>query len=876
MQRFRHPGAPGRASRRDPITAVLVLAVVGLLTIGGTGSTPSGDAAPPPAGRYAHGAAGTARNGFGGEVAPSPTIESWPGTGAGGNGGAFAFIGAQYGSLWSIPPSANNSMGIGYCVMEDVGGEGTVALQPDPAIWDAGELARAAALMASFGGDRVAPYGIDASGAYDVASGEWQQPSLSGGGEYTRRRQVAVGFGVKMMVEDVSPSGVIAGRKLARDTAIINGSGGEFSALRNGYEMAQRMAAVADVQHAVGGVRLEMVWATPDGAAPTVAGTYRLDVRASDSTGKPVGLVPVVQLSEIGIDSNRSVGAVATVNRTGDSADDIARWNAADSTGWPTFDMAGSMAADARFALAANPQGADVTDTAGVARFDVAIPGPDWELAFHTQAPTADADLYSGTGVQGQITWSGPPQSASVHRVVAAPVVGRFVVRKTLDAIDVQGTRDMSGFEFAVQSGGSTIATVTTLTDGRTPPIGAIAGNYRVVETARPEWAAGLLDGGALDVRFDPTGAAPPNTIGAEFVYTNVVPKPSITTRASDAADGDKFLHLQVPGTGTRPDTTTGTRPVAIVDTVSYRGLVPGTAYIARGELVVRDDVCEVPCPTATGETAFVPHSPDGSVEVRLELSDVLADATTRGAVAVVFERIVVAAGGRVVAEHTDPDDLDQTVYFPALTSNLQLADGARSPGPIVDVVHYAGLASGETYRMEMTLHERLADGTCVPTEVRASVEFEPTQASGTVQVRGAELPGPGVFVAFEHLLIGNVLVATHDDCDDVAQTLRFVPPSTTTTTTSTTTVSEPPTSPTTAPPPAATTSTATTASIATTTASTTTILPAPIIAPPRPTSLPRTGSNGARDVGAVAIAMSMIGAGLLVVARRRSGVRES
>ena len=280
---------------------MLALAVLALLSVGGTGSTPSSDAAPPPAGRFAHGAAGTARNGFGGEVAPSPTMESWPGTGAGGNGGPFAFIGAQYGSLWSIPSSANNSMGVGYCVMEDVAGEGTVALQPDPAAWDAGEMARAAALMATFGGDRVVPYGIDASGAYDVSSGEWQQPSLFGGGEYTRRRQVAVGFGVKMFVDDVSPSGVIAGRKLARDTSIVNGSGGEFSALRNGYQMAQRMAAVADLQHAVGGVRLEMVWGTPDGAAPTVAGTYRLDVRATDSTGKPVGFVPVVQLSDIGI-----------------------------------------------------------------------------------------------------------------------------------------------------------------------------------------------------------------------------------------------------------------------------------------------------------------------------------------------------------------------------------------------------------------------------------------------------------------------------------------------------------------------------------------------------------------------------------------------
>ncbi len=247
------------------------------------------------------------------------------------------------------------------------------------------------------------------------------------------------------------------------------------------------------------------------------------------------------------------------VDRTGDTVDDLARWNAARLTGWPTLDMAGSMAADARFALAANPLGADVTDAAGIARFDVAIPGPDWELAFHTQAPTADVGLYSGTGVQGQITWSGPPQSASVHQAVAAPVVGRFVVRKALDASDVQGARDMSGFVFAVQSGGSTIATVTTLADGRTPPIDAIAGDYRIVEVGRPDWATGLLDGGPIDVRFDPTGAAPPDTVEAEFVYTNIVPTPSITTRASDAADGDKFIRAQDRGARRRSSTLPAT-----------------------------------------------------------------------------------------------------------------------------------------------------------------------------------------------------------------------------------------------------------------------------------------------------------------------------
>ena len=593
-----------RTAGIDGVTILLALAVVVLLTIGGSGRTPASDAAPPPTGRFAHGAAGTARNGFGGSVAPSPTIESWPGTGAGRNGGPFAFIGAQYGSLWSIPPGTNNSMGVGYCVMEDVGGEGTVALQPDPALWDAGEMAHAAALMTTFGGDRVVPYGIDASGGYDVVTGEWQQPSLLGGGEYTRRRQVAVNFGVKMFLEDVSPSGVAAGRKLAPDTAIVNGSGGEFAALRNGYAMAQRMVTVAERQHAVGGVTLRMTWATPDGAAPRAAGSYPLEVRATDSTGKPVGFVPVVQLSEIGIDTNRSVGAVAIVNGSRDTADDAARWQAAEQTGWPTLDMGGRLTMDPRFSVGWNPQAADVTDEAGIARFDVSIAGPEWELAFHTQAPTANVDLYAGSGVQGQVIWSGSPQSASVHQAMTPPTVepdGEFVVRKVLDASDIQGDRDMSGFVFEVRASGDAADTsvstasnsrATTGADGRTPPITAPAGDYTIVEVARPPWATGLTDGGPVGFRFDPLAQPGP----LEITYRNLVPSAAIATTARDAADGDKYLAISDDGPG------------AIIDTITYSGLVPGTRYVAHGTLMATnarcDEWCRTPFVTAEGVRA--------------------------------------------------------------------------------------------------------------------------------------------------------------------------------------------------------------------------------------------------------------------------------
>ena len=815
-----------RSEHVDAVGAVICVAVAALLLIAGNGRAPVIDAAPPPLGRSDHGAAGTARNGFGGSIAPSPTMRSWPGTGAGGNGGPFAFIGAHYGALWQVPTSANNSSGVGYCVMEDVGGEGTVSLHPDPPMWDAAEMARAAALMSMFGGDRVVPYGVDASGAYDIASGEWQQPMLYGGGEYTRRRHVAVNFGVKMFLEDASPTGAVAGLKLARDTAVVDGAGGDFSALRNGYTMAQRLAGVAEAQHAVGGVQLRFVWATPDGAAPTTPGTHPLEVQAFDATGKPVGFVPIVVLSEIGIDGARTVGAVATVDRSGDTPDDTARWTAAAALGWPTMDMAGSMAADDRFELAANPAGADVTDASGVARFDIAIAGDDWQLAVYTQAPTGDVSLYAGTGIQGQVTWTGPPQSATAQVIVTPPppppppsttspppppptttsppppppptttlptpsvppTVGTFGVRKVLDDADVQGDRDMSGFEFEVTgAGGTPVGRVVTAADGRTPLLEAAAGTYTITEVGRPSWAAELEDGRPVTFTHDPDGT--PDI--REIVYINEVPTPSITTTARDRRDGDRVIEL-------------GAGFATIVDTVSHTGLVPGTEYVISGELMVRPggrsaSAAEAPASETiaasstadatvasstvaltamipsgvAGSTTFVPSQPDGDVDVEFRVP---ADSPLAGHDVVVYQQLAIASSGRIVAVHADPDSVEQTVRFADIT-----------PPPTATTVP-ATTAPSPTLPAS-TVPTTTVPATTVPTS---------TESSGPPTTVAAASPG-----------------------------------------------TEPPTSPTTS-----------------------TAAAAPPTTPPAP-PLARTGSNAADRKALVGIVLLLLGAGLLIAARR-------
>jgi hypothetical protein len=514
--------------------------------------------------------------------------------------------------------------------------------------------------------------------------------------------------------------------------------------------------------------------------------------------------------------------------------------------------MGWKLTTDGRFAIGADRLTADVADAAGIARFVVDIAGPSWELAFHSQAPTAEVHLYAGTGIQGQITWGGVPQSASVHQRVEAP--GRLAIRKVLDTPDVQGARDMSGFAFdVVAADGTARGRHVTLADGRTPPIEVPPGDHRIVEVDRPSWATGLGDGGPVTVRIEP--AAGPDAV-QEVTYTNTVGPATLTTFASDAADGDKYLAAGAP---------------AVLDRLTYTGLVPGTPYVAHGELVGVEGAC-AGCPPviARAETAFVPDTADGVVEMVFELP---AEESLRGATVVALQRIAVAASGRVIAEHVDPTDPDQMVHFPTITTNLRRAGGEQAPegwaarevaagDAIVDLVEWSGLAVGETYQVEMSLQRRRADGTCEPTGATTSVGLVPEAHAGSIAVPGLMVPGPGVFVAFQHVIAGDRVIAAHTDCDDEAQTLWVAevtqqPPTTTPSTTAPTTTPAAPT-PTTSTPP-------------------TTIAPPAVAAPPPPPAspppgvsrpLPRTGGDGTLDGLALGGGLLLCGTGLALLAR--------
>ena len=119
-----------------------------------------------------------------------------------------------------------------------------------------------------------------------------------------------------------------------------------------------------------------------------------------------------------------------------------------------------------------------------------------------------------------------------------------------------------------------------------------------------------------------------------------------IGTTLVDASDGD---HVIASG------------KVKLVDTVEYKGLVPGETYTAHGTLIVKstgmplEDADGKPV-TATAE--FTPDKADGTMDVTFEFD---ATKIEEGVELVAFEECL-DVNGNVIAVHQDIDDDGQTV----------------------------------------------------------------------------------------------------------------------------------------------------------------------------------------------------------------------
>lgn len=223
-----------------------------------------------------------------------------------------------------------------------------------------------------------------------------------------------------------------------------------------------------------------------------------------------------------------------------------------------------------------------------------------------------------------------------------------------------------------------------------------------------------------------------------------VIP-PEIKTSAADGADGDKEV--------------TADGKAAIVDTVKYAGLVPGTEYELQGTLMDAEtggalkgaDGKEI-----TASAKFTPQTQDGTQDVTFTFDA----GALGGSKTVVFEKLFV--DGTLIGSHEDPTDKDQTVEIsPSLKTTAATIQGSKVVKPedevaIVDTVHLKGLRPGQSYTLTASINKK-ADGTQLTlTDVKDAstlagngIQKDPdTDASGTDLSKAlVDVTGTGSFV---------------------------------------------------------------------------------------------------------------------------------
>ena len=247
-----------------------------------------------------------------------------------------------------------------------------------------------------------------------------------------------------------------------------------------------------------------------------------------------------------------------------------------------------------------------------------------------------------------------------------------------------------------------------------------------------------------------------------------------IKTTAKDAKSGTSMFYAE--------------KSAKIVDTVSYRNLVPGKKYKVVGTAVDKSNGAPVIANgnNVTAEAEFVAKEATGKVDVVFTFDASLL----AGRTIVMFENVYYE--NNLIATHADITDEAQTLFVPKIGTTA--IDGERkdhnstadSSVTIVDSVAYQNLVQGQTYRVTGKLMDKATGKALVidGKEVTAVTEFTAAGTEGVVDVtfrfNGKGMTGKQL-VVFEQLDVvtadGACAIASHNDINDAAQTITMIAP---------------------------------------------------------------------------------------------------
>lgn len=220
---------------------------------------------------------------------------------------------------------------------------------------------------------------------------------------------------------------------------------------------------------------------------------------------------------------------------------------------------------------------------------------------------------------------------------------------------------------------------------------------------------------------------------------------------------------------------------VTLIDTVTYKNLVPGLEYTVVGTLMDKEtgEPLEIEGKKVTSEAVFTPEKSEGTTEVTF----IFDGTSVKGKTLVVFESLLFEE--KEIAVHADISDEGQTVYFPEIgttakdTETNSHVSRADEEVTIVDTVAYKNLIPGKEYKVSGVLMDKETGKELLVNEEKVTAEtvFTPEKSEGSVELTfvfdGSALKGKTI-VAFESVTYKDKEVAAHTDIEDKEQSIYF------------------------------------------------------------------------------------------------------
>ena len=290
-----------------------------------------------------------------------------------------------------------------------------------------------------------------------------------------------------------------------------------------------------------------------------------------------------------------------------------------------------------------------------------------------------------------------------------------------------------------------------------------------------------------------------------------------------DSADTRQMVHYpEIHTTAVDKNTNTKSalaiKDTEIIDTITYKNLIPGNSYIFYGTLMTKDadgNATEVlnNGKSVTAKTdAITVDKADGTQDVVFKF-----DATDyKGKDIVVYEKLLSGKNKDIeYTQHEDIEDEGQTVHYPEIGTTAKDSQTGENFGyatentTIIDTVHYKNLVSGITYELVGTLYDKetgkpvgvASDAKATATDADANTKTDADESStekyvtNTVQFtatgKDGDIDVPLTFnalnfkgrdvVVFEKLYVlkpdgtkVEIPLAQHEDIEDEGQTVHY------------------------------------------------------------------------------------------------------